>query len=107
MLYRRSNFSFILLPLLCISPLVQVLGDLRVNVERGPFITAHIIRNFDGVDPARYHAAVRLQAESVPLNVARNSARAQVQPGAPQGKVLYSLELQHNGGIETQSSFFM
>ena len=42
--------------------------------SRGTFVTAHIIRDFKGVDPLRYHAAVRLQAESVPLNVAKNAA---------------------------------
>ena len=45
-----------------------------MELSRGTFVTAHIIRDFKGVDPLRYHAAVRLQAESVPLNVAKNAA---------------------------------
>ena len=45
-----------------------------MGLSRGTFVTAHIIRDFKGVDPLRYHAAVRLQAESVPLNVAKNVA---------------------------------
>ena len=45
-----------------------------MGLSRGTFVTAHIIRDFKGVDPLRYHAAVRLQAESVPLNVAKNTA---------------------------------
>ena len=44
-------------------------------MRRGTSVTAHIIRDFKGVDPVRYHAAVRLQAESVPLNVAKNTTR--------------------------------
>lgn len=63
---------------------VQVLGDLRVNL-RGAFVIAHIIRDFKSVDPVRYHAAVRLQAESVPLNVAKNTARSHGQT-APTGQ---------------------
>ena len=64
----------------------QVLGDLRVNL-RGAFVIAHIIRDFKSVDPVRYHAAVRLQAESVPLNVAKNTARSHGQT-APTGMLL-------------------
>ena len=45
-----------------------------MGLSRGTFVTAHIIRDFKGVDPLRYHAAVRLQAESVPLNVAKTAA---------------------------------
>ena len=55
-----------------------MLGDLSVDSRKGTFVTAHIIRDFSDVDPARYHAAVRLQAESVPLNVATTNTATRV-----------------------------
>ena len=54
-----------------------------MELSRGTFVTAHIIRDFKGVDPLRYHAAVRLQAESVPLNVAKNAATRAEGQSAP------------------------
>jgi hypothetical protein len=50
---------------------VQVLGEITVDCNGGPVIEAHIVRGFGGVDPVRYHEAVRLQAEACPLNVSR------------------------------------
>ena len=54
-----------------------------MGLSRGTFVTVHIIRDFKGVDPLRYHAAVRLQAESVPLNVAKNPATRAEGQSAP------------------------
>lgn len=53
-------------------------------MRRRAIVVAHIIRDFKGVDPVRYHAAIRLQAEAVPLNVAKNNTRSHGQT-APSG----------------------
>ena len=81
-----------------------MLGDLRVDLRRGTFVTAHIIRDFKGVDPVRYHAAVRLQAESVPLNVAKNTA-TRASETAPTGLLIVVWIVETLKGHQMQRKF--
>ena len=48
---------------------VQILGEIQLNPD--PVLSAHIVRDFSGVDPEKYHRAIAVQVPFCPLNVNR------------------------------------
>ncbi|TRY67779.1 hypothetical protein TCAL_02921 [Tigriopus californicus] len=48
--------------------IVQILGQVGF-VEDRLWLQAHLVRDFHGVDPLRYHQAIKIQSRYCPLNV--------------------------------------